>query len=548
MQPFLRESRRASQLACIVALLIATAIGAPADSFAAPPPSPLPSAQVAFQTTPQAVQPATTPNLEQRLELIEDRLNLALALKDEKIQDTRDRIDNIYKELQWVLAIVGLFLAFFSIRDAIRHSKESNRQRGIDDIVKTAMTQQVRLGKIQVESAEKQSSQQFEPVQSVSNVIDVVQKTLAFRLDQDKNVADAFNEIKRIKVERERIRKLKIDAAIGILDHFANVSRMQYTALTDEQHKRGSKLVLLASELVVNELDEFIKERGFELAGRLFYTCGVIAYYDNDIVEARSFLDLAAQCRAADHDAEARTNEKYRLRFAFIHYYRALIQKNWGDLSEASHEIQQSARLLEGRQSEFLTPVTMAEIHSYITGEEHRSRNDLQDLLQRIVQLESGQTAQGRVLDANQKRLRNRMLVLLGNTHFMLQQYQEALVHYTAAIGHNADDYSALASVAQCFQALGDKAAATDHFGRCSDAIERSGDFRRKRERISRALVAVLAANAAKGCANSSRWYDYAREARDLLGGNLAVDGLSPKFFSPATKRLVSAQDLLKEV
>ena len=33
-----------------------------------------------------------------------------------------------------------------------------------------------------------------------------------------------------------------------------------------------------------------------------------------------------------------------------------------------------------------------------------------------------------------------------------------------------------------------------------------------------------------------------------MLSGNLTVDGLSPKFFSPATKRLVSSADLLKEL
>jgi tetratricopeptide (TPR) repeat protein len=140
------------------------------------------------------------------------------------------------------------------------------------------------------------------------------------------------------------------------------------------------------------------------------------------------------------------------------------------------------------------------------------------------------------------------MLVLFGNTYFVVGDFSEALKHYDAAIGYDGNFYFALASAAQCHRALGNAARASEFFKRCSEAIERSGDFRRKRERSARALIAVLAANAGKGCGSQTRYDDYAREARDLLGGNLAVDGLSPKFFSPATKRLVSAIDLLEEV
>ena len=80
------------------------------------------------------------------------------------------------------------------------------------------------------------------------------------------------------------------------------------------------------------------------------------------------------------------------------------------------------------------------------------------------------------------------------------------------------------------------------------NAIERSGDFGRKRQIIGRAVLAAIAANAAKGCGDQGRYEQYAQEARDVLSGNLDVDGMSPKFFSPATKRLVSSSDLLAEL
>ena len=54
--------------------------------------------------------------------------------------------------------------------------------------------------------------------------------------------------------------------------------------------------------------------------------------------------------------------------------------------------------------------------------------------------------------------------------------------------------------------------------------------------------------NAAKGSQNDTAREQWTRDARDLLSGNLKVDNLSPKFFSPATKRQVSAEVLLQEL
>jgi hypothetical protein len=80
------------------------------------------------------------------------------------------------------------------------------------------------------------------------------------------------------------------------------------------------------------------------------------------------------------------------------------------------------------------------------------------------------------------------------------------------------------------------------------DAIERSGDRGRKRERITLAGIAVIGAMAARGCEDAPRYEQYSRDARDMLSGNLDVDGMSPRFFSPTTKRLVGAAELLKEM
>jgi hypothetical protein len=161
--------------------------------------------------------------------------------------------------------------------------------------------------------------------------------------------------------------------------------------------------------------------------------------------------------------------------------------------------------------------------------------------------VETALLGEGKTLDANQIRLRNRSLLLLGNTYVAVGDHGEALKQYSEALRFIPDDYYALASAAQCCRALNDPSA-SDLFSRCLGAIERSGDWQRKRERMTRALVVALAARAAKGCGDQARFDQYSREARAILGGDLTVDGLSPRFFSPTTKRLVNAKELLAEV
>jgi tetratricopeptide (TPR) repeat protein len=185
---------------------------------------------------------------------------------------------------------------------------------------------------------------------------------------------------------------------------------------------------------------------------------------------------------------------------------------------------------------------------SYERGEEGSSRSLLISLLDKIDNLEAARKAEGKTLDSNQQRLRNRLLILLGNTHFVLNEHQDALEQYNKVLGFNDKDYYALGSAAQCYNFLGNPAMAQESFNSCLTAIESSGDYYHKRERITRAVIAVLAAIAAKGCGNQSSYNHWAIEARELLGGDLTVDGFSPKFFSPITKRLVNSTELLSAI
>jgi hypothetical protein len=68
-----------------------------------------------------------------------------------------------------------------------------------------------------------------------------------------------------------------------------------------------------------------------------------------------------------------------------------------------------------------------------MTGEERRSRAELEGLFRRTSELEAALAKEGKSLNANQTRLRNRILVLLGNTHFVTGSFRDALEPYNRA-------------------------------------------------------------------------------------------------------------------
>jgi tetratricopeptide (TPR) repeat protein len=366
--------------------------------------------------------------------------------------------------------------------------------------------------------------------------------------NHDDDMEVVRDELRTLHTRIENIKKQKYKSAIAILDQFKKMNRMQLAMLSPEQYERGIELQGLVDELddLLNEKE--FREKNFQTIGSLQYTCGVIAYYGSDVAVARARFDQAEECQAKDHEGELRTNKEYLHRFADIHYFRALIQKNLGNTNDALSEIDESARSFVDRPTEMVTWLTKAEVMSYVVGREESTKAELADFLEKLAQMERSLKNSGKDLTPNEKRLRIRALLLLGNMFFVSGDFENALGRYIEAVKLCPNDYDALWSSALCYRALGNAETAADSFKACLDAIERPGDLRQNRERITRGEIAVIGAMAARGCGDPTRYERYSRDVRDVLASILDVDGMSPKFFSPTTKRLVGAAELLREM
>jgi tetratricopeptide (TPR) repeat protein len=139
------------------------------------------------------------------------------------------------------------------------------------------------------------------------------------------------------------------------------------------------------------------------------------------------------------------------------------------------------------------------------------------------------------------------MLVYVGNSFFVQGKFAEAVEPYARAFALSPGDYYALSSLGQCYKELRD-VRAKETFRDGLSAIEHGGDFRRKRELTTRAVIAAIATLCATECGDGPAAEQWVREGGDLLAGDLIIDGLKPRYFSPRTKRLVSSAELLGEL
>jgi tetratricopeptide (TPR) repeat protein len=447
----------------------------------------------------------STRDLYDRLAAQEKRLELAIEIKN-------DQLDSIYNFLQLFAMISGLVVVYLAVRDAMHRKRETQTQERIN-----------------------------EGLDSVNKVIGTVNETMEFRLKQEQTVVKTLESIGKLEntiARFEQAERSRYDEAIATAKEFSKYSRMEFATLLDEARLAGQNLRHDAHNMkrYLDTVSDYLDK------GRLYYVCGVLSYYENDIHDAKHYLDLSANTRAGDHEAELKANSDYRARIAFTHFFRALIEKNWGSTLDALHEVDECIHARKLDSEDFLTPVTQLEILSYSAGKEHECLDKINYQIKTIKEVQEKKD-----LDQNQARLYTRLLLIQGNINFILKNYKEALQVYENAAATDPHNYYVYTSQAQCCEYLQLADEATIKYKKALSLIEQSRDIERKREIITRAVIIVLANQCAYRSGNLESAILYAKEAKSLLSRELTLNGLEPHFFSPNTKRLVSARDLLSE-
>jgi tetratricopeptide (TPR) repeat protein len=279
--------------------------------------------------------------------------------------------------------------------------------------------------------------------------------------------------------------------------------------------------------------------------GEIYLRRGVIAYLDSDMQRSREMLQIAERFYPPSRQDVGSMVRDERLSTAFIQFYLALIEKNYGTMAAAREHIEASYRLYgQDEPAELLTPVTRAEILSCLNDMD-RARVAIQDVLDRAENLQqTGSLLRHSAIYA----LRARML--LGNTYYVSGQWQEALDHYQETLLADVDrhySYYVHHSIAQVYHKLGDEEKAQEHRCQAYDELVKTDHLRTKVALDTQILLNALAYLCTRQ-EEPQTAEKHRAEIQELWFRIRPVGGLELRLFSFDKARPVSKEEFWAEV
>jgi hypothetical protein len=263
---------------------------------------------------------------------------------------------------------------------------------------------------------------------------------------------------------------------------------------------------------------------------------GASAFYANDITHAEQLLLLAKQT----YDGLAsRTDHLDSM--AAANFFLGLIAKSWIDenssledaLGKAKVHLETAERLLlDTKKNEFLVPVTLAEIESYIDARHSDARERLDHIVKDLEGLPTR--------DNNQSRLLVRACLLRGN----LERGVDAESAYQKALSYDSTSAYAMLSIALNSEKRDYKKSC---FSEGLAKLEKT-DALNKHELTTRATALSWAVIASHALGNVSERGRYQTELENIQTAAVSTGGKIPLFFSPISRRLLRFDELRSEI
>lgn len=497
-------------------------------------------------------------NIENRIDSLMIRVDSELKTANLRYESMVQLTDRAFSVLYLMVAIGSLSIAIFVFlsraRDKERYADYQKERSFYLGMARESSEREARfteqrlsLGANVLAQSDEMLSKQIENIAKLGQVIGLIKETFALRLKEEeeyKNRLDQLSETvsdlqSKVTVVRENFEE-QYERVKVIIINFRNLSRMDWPRLSSEQEQlaaRARALFGVIPEFIIHEQEA--KDR-YDLA-LVITLLGVSAYYANDIEASEAYLKRGLALYAVD--PEPRRDDLYPR--AICNHFLGLIAKNSRKnptdphLEEAKRHLMEADRLLIRLrpEDEFLTPLTLAEVLTYIPTEREEARTLLEGIIKRLEKLKTS----GK-LNRNQSTLLARALLLHGNIDIINGRPDEALLWYEKAVNHNKEHPFALLSKAQVMPA--NDAHRKEHWKKGLETLERSGSLE-KRERA--VLVWILAwAALAAGQLRSPKERHYKTELERLEIP--VVAGREPLFFDPITKGLSTFDRLIQNL
>lgn len=442
------------------------------------------------------------------------------------VDSMKTRFDDALAATHWALGLLTLIAAVGSMswwashKDGARLLKEQ-----IENL------QEIRrvIGTSQADAAAL-LDQQIRSMDAVRNVIEFVQGGLALQTKGEERLQAAMTIISDLHDHFEQAYRSVRESILTL----ASVSRMGWANLSVFQATLAASARAEFRSIPPSVLESVQKNDPHEFA-QVCELLGASAFYANDIAHAVQLLGLAERKYAAAPERADDVGPK-----AATFYFQALIAKSWADgtesvgdaLRRAKNKLQVASDRLAHRVGEFLVPVTLAEIESYLRPVSAEARERIDKVVRDLEAVPAR--------NENQARLLVRAWLLRGNIDPGDAGARQA---YERALSHDPESPYAMLSIAL---SCADGHEREDWFTRGLQAL-RETRMLEKHEFTTRATALSWAVIAARELGDRGE-ESYRRELESIAAAAVNTGGRVPLFFSPVTKQPCKFEELLLDV
>lgn len=442
------------------------------------------------------------------------------SISENSSEYLRDRLDDLAESQKWVLLIFGGLAALITLLGA--------------------SFQWLQYAEVRRDREMKEPAQ-LEMLHQVNEVIETAQKTLLFRLREEKERHLAQKAYKMIKSNVDVLRAEADDIFEQLknqLPVLATWPRIAFTALDASQEAFATRFLQRFAILPKWFRNKHQKELDM---GQATYFAGVIAFVNNDIVYAVKLLHEAKDCR--DTNASI-TDDQLQYWGAFVTYWIGLIEKNWGKLEHAQELFEDSLRRVGPhgiivKKDEWLTRLSLAEVMMY----GQNSRPEAKEL-NRTILGELGEFSKDSRDET--KKMWTRAKLLAARGEFSDKNFVKAKSLFQEVLDHYEDHYYAAFGKALCqLQATSDGTDTREEFAKTLKLIRASGDLKTKKELGPLAGLTYVAMRAAQLSNEKEAANEFKKQLYDLLDPRKTVfNGYQLRVFVPDEARMILAEEL----
>ena len=458
---------------------------------------------------------------------------------------SNDRFATIRDLLYMLSVFMGIFLIITSLYEFNRRKIEQTRydelmerQKKFDDI-------QIQLGHKSIDTFDESFKSQVDSVSKLGSIIALVEKTFE---NQSKASGEIIGLTNKVSILNDIIDKQKLfnitqfDKLYSDLLPFVNLSRMEWAWISPEEQihiERALSRFEIIDEIILNE----IKER--EKVPHACYLLGVGAFYRNDIITALNYLNKAIEKYDELGGFSNLKNTKHHFPYAFANHFLGILEKNWWydvvsldvNKQKAKDYLEKAKTMLESKEGELLTPVTYAEVLTYIEAERGNAEQQLKICLNKLQKVVNK--------DKNQKSLTSRIFLYLGNIDYLNNNLDNAYKLYQQAKDSNEENLYAWFSKGSIAQELKTTDFNND-YEKGLELLNKSSSL--SKPEITTHLTLLAWAVIASAGIHDKNEDDIKNQFKTSINRVRRIGSRIPLFFGPVSKQLVTHEKLLQEV